>query len=731
MHFGLTLLLTIGLMPIIQSDQAALLTSQQQRELDRILHVINSEQNDAQTRRFGAESLLKSELPTRIESTVTLLSNSVAPGTPMAVCEAIAAIARRQPELVDERLVQPLLDLLGNQDAKPSAAAATALAEFRDHDVAATLGAIASDQQKPIETRLAAIDALALNIVSPSAVSQLIVLTTATDQRIVERVLEALRPASRLDFGNDVEAWRNWWRQKSALSEERWLRDRLELGIERFDALREKYRALQTSTEARQRLVAQRFNALLRTIYRLTPQQAQKEAKLAQWLSDPVAEYRLCALGLIREQITEGNAPAPPIREAVKNAFTDASARVRIDALEIIGNLKDPNDTAAVLKLLPGERDATVRETILRVLGRLENPAALPALVEELADPTTAPACVRQAAQSLGAIGAQGRVEPERIAPAVEPLKKRFESAPDGDLRLKEALLAAMASIGDPAFTSDFVDNLSVDAPELVLAAIRGIKTVGARDHLDRLIAHLTHVDPRVRQRSAEAVGVLGDQAALDALFNRLSPNVESNEGVRDAAWDGFRAILARSPADVRLQWANRLSELHDRQVALLNELIDAWTADGSAAPELVQARERLVDIYLADGNYADCINQLQQLRKQFVSQDDPRAQLVELQLVRATLEAGRHDRIVELVRDVAAGEDAQARAKIADTIVGYLDAAIARDPNTQLSALVDRLETLPPALLTDDWSARLAVFRKRIADAQNATTPAGEHHTP
>ena len=51
----------------------ARLTPEQRQELDEIIHVITSERNDRQTRRFGAERLLRSDLPTRIENTAALL----------------------------------------------------------------------------------------------------------------------------------------------------------------------------------------------------------------------------------------------------------------------------------------------------------------------------------------------------------------------------------------------------------------------------------------------------------------------------------------------------------------------------------------------------------------------------------------------------------------------------------------------------------------------------------
>lgn len=730
MYFGLTLVLAICNVllaqdgPILPRSAPAQpppgLTLEQQEELDRIIHVIRSERNDPETRRFGAERLLKSDLPTRIDAAAKLLTTTTSAGAPAVVCEAIARLGRRNPEQLDERLVDPLLALLGNENAQLSSAAASALSVFRSSGVARRLGVIAADEQRPAGQRVAAIDALALNTKDRSAVKELISLSTTANPWMVERVLEALRPASGIDYGADVEAWSAWWQRQSALSEERWLRDRLDLAVERYEALRDDHLRAQREAQSRDQLIAQRFNELLRSIYQITPQQSQKEAKLQQWLADPVVEYRLCALGLLREQITEGNTPAPAIREAVKRLFSDASPAVRIEALEMIGILKDPEDATAVLALLPNQNHPAVRETFLRVLGRLENPTAIEALIAELKDPTAHPGCMREAAHSLGTLGAQGRVDASVIAPAIQPLKDRFGAAPEDDLRLKEALLGAMALIGDAALTPEFVANLSAEAPELLLAAIRGIKTVGANDQIDRLLTHLTHVDPRVRQLAAEAVGTLGTEVHLEALFNRLTPNVEANEGVRNAAWDGLRAVLFRSAAPVRMQWANRLDHLPDRQIQLFNQMIDTWIADGSAPPELVDARQRLVDTYLAHGNYAEAVPVLQQLRAHFLEGDIQQASQLGVQLIRTVLQDGGHNRVNEIIIEVAKTADDPTKGKIVNTIFDHLHGQLLGGPNARLAALVKRLQSLPGDLLGPQWQTRLDAFAAKLSQLQD-----------
>lgn len=706
-------------------------TPEQQEELDNARTIITADGNTAETRLITAIRLLRMHTAARIDAAVELLANEAGQEAATAMCRAVATIGRRQPELLDNRLVDPLLSLLGNASDEVSAVAATALAVFRDGGVAERLGVLAGDEQRPVPERYAAIGALALNNDRRVAVKELIQLTTSSNPSIVRRALDALRPASRVDHGDDVKAWDVWWRQKLSLDDAEWLRDRLDLALERNSTLRSDNMRLRRDARQGSMIVAQRTAELLRRIYQLTTQQAQRDESLLQWLDDPMAVYRLSALGLVREQINDGVRPAPSIREAVKECLSASSPEVRAAAVEIVGVLTDPNDAAVLLDLLPNEADLRVRETMLRVLGRLGNAQAIDALIAELKEPSADLNCVREAARSLGTLHAQGQIAHTTIAPATGPLLQRFEDAPKNNLRLREALLGAMAEIGDPQFTPAFVANLSSGAVELLLPAIRGIQIVVGHERIDRLLALLTHNDPRVRQLAADAVGVLGSDAAhLGALIARVNPDAEPNAGVREAAWIGFRALLHRQSAVVSYRWADRLDNLRDRQISLLEELIAAWAASATPPPELSMARERLWPILEETGKHIDAIRHLQQLRKD-LPLDSPRSVELASELVRVSLVSGRFDRTADIIKDVATSTDTIMDTAIINTLARFIDAAVTRGAVATLAPLFAQLESLPPALLGAQWPAQLDAFREATHLKANGTNslPADDEH--
>ncbi|MCH7526384.1 MAG: HEAT repeat domain-containing protein, partial [Planctomycetes bacterium] len=659
------------------------------------------------------EQLLVDGASEATDLAIELLSIIGSPGTAMAMCEGIISIGTRQPALLNPRMADPLLNLLGGDNQTLSSRAASALSFFRDGEVAERLGALAADSRQTIARRLAAIDALAANTDRRAVVSEFIKLATTGEPMVVARALDALRGASRVDYGNDVAAWQTWWAKQQAQSNEEWLLDRLELSAQRSAALRGEIIALRHEANLRNDLLTRRMNELLRENYRLTTQQAQRDALLQKWLSDEMDVFRLSALTLVREQITEGTKPAPPVREAVNACFSHPTPAVRIAALEIVGFLKDPQDATTVLTLLNVENDPDVREAVLRVLGRLDNPSAIESLVAELNKTDALPGCVREAARALGTLCAAGQTPAETIATAIEPLRTRFAAASPDDVRLKEALLGAMAGIGHPDFLPNFAENLSSDSPELVLAAIHGLIVVKDQSSLDRVRSHLMHEDSRVRQRAAEAVGALGSEPAhLEALVDRLSPNIEPNAGVRDAAWIGFRKILDQHPAAVRLQWVDRLEHLPDRRLALLEQLIGTWSASNPAPPELPRARDKIATFLIGQQRYTAAIPHLQDLRKSYLAAGDPLARHAGIILLQAYLQAGRHERVPELIDELADGADSSTRTAIRDVVLPYLEATIINDDSVA-APLIERLISLES--LGPEWPTQLEQIQSQI----------------
>ncbi|MCK4659152.1 MAG: hypothetical protein KAV82_06480, partial [Phycisphaerae bacterium] len=295
-------------------------------------------------------------------------------------------------------------------------------------------------------------------------------------------------------------------------------------------------------------------------------------------------------------------------------------------------------------------------------------------------------------AQSLAALAREnaGLAQFERAA---EPLRARLAAADAGDIRLRGALLAAMANIGSEQFAAEFETHLGEEHAELLLPAIRGIVAVQDDSRMNRLRGLFLHPDARVRLQAIEAVGILGDgEAPLETLANHLSLATESNEAARSAAWEAFCKILKRQPAETRLRWADRLKELPGRRIEYLTILVDDLAVANSVPDQLNEARRRLALLLREQKRYAESARHLQELYASLPGGDDLRAGEVGVLLLDSLLRNGHSStRLETLLPELAVlGEDT--RAEVVRTITVFLNEAMPGKPDPNLAALAEQL---------------------------------------
>ena len=668
------------------------LTGEQTAQLLRHRAIIENTADSEGTRQGQAEELLLTGWPAAADLLVKLLETCADASTRVVICRAVARVEIIHPELVDVRLADSLVRLLADADRSVSGAAAAALSAFREEYVVRRLGALARDPGRPIEQRLAAVNALAPNIDHRPVIEQLLDLLSVEETMLRDRVHASLAPASRADYGRSMEAWLPWWQEKSSLDETAWLKDRVELFIHRARDAELRLETLRRESESRYITLSRRLGDVLRLNYRLTAQEAQKDALLTTWLRDPLIDFRRTAVDLIRGQIYDQKRPSSAVRSALRERYADVSPALRREVLELVAALNDPTDMGPILARLPVETDVSVRETILGVLGKLRNPDALPVLIEEIADNSSPSNCAAKAAHSLATLARENPDAPQ-LTRAVGPLAERLAITEADDVLLRGALLGAMASIGSAEFTGLFIAHLDDDRPELLLPAIRGIVAVCDRDQLSRLRALFMHADPRVRLEAIEAVGTLGDgETPLEALVNHLNAAAEANEAVRSAAWGAFCAILERQPPETRLEWAGRLQDLPGLQIEYLTAVVEDFASAGPVPAQLDEARELLARLLRAQGRYAESVRHLQELYASGSDGDGTGAGEVGVLLLDSLLRNGQYsERIDRLLPELAQRGD-DVRAAVVRTVTAYLDEAMQTDNSPELAALAERL---------------------------------------
>lgn len=686
--------------------------------------IIDANAREADRQRW-AELLFTYDSPEATDLVVTLLSSAQAPAVRRTVCNVMTETIRAHPARAKTKFVPPLLDMLGADEAKLRAAAAEALSTFPPAELAPQLGAIAADEKAPLNKRLAAIDALSRNTQIRAVVAQLVPLLKSESVEVRSYAAQRLEPASLETFGDDVARWQAWWKVNQALTDEQWLEKQLEIYRQRARTIEDRFEDLKRRTAHDRESTINFVRTLQSELFRALPAE-QRRTKLVEWLASPIGIVRLTALDLIKARIAdEGQSPEGAVLKSLVRLLLEGEGTEQREALLIVQNVNDPSVVSAVLSRLSVETDATMRLALLTALGRMRDPAAIPALVAELQRADATPAMVREAAASLGRI-AERVNEKQTLQPAIEPLKKRFEEADPDDTALRAALLSAMAGTGDRAFVPIYSEALNSDNPRILQPAIRGLRLVGDRTRLPRIRDLTSNSDPLVRLDAIKAVAELGrDAEDLQSLLIRLNPSIESNKLARDAAWTGFRDYMSRRSLAERIDASQRLRDTPDLEVRYLGDLADTMATSGADPKELERVRDRLATVLVGLGRFSEAAGHLRLLFQRQVDRGADGAFATGMRWLDATLQAdpaGDVGEVVQAVAPIAKTEDE--RNRLIDKVAPYLEKLdVAKDP-ARARKLNKDLTSVDATNWPTKWSEALTAFAARVDGTPNENMP-------
>lgn len=695
------------------SDEAL---AQHVQQLDTCREGLLDPQARPEDRHRWAELLFSYDSPEAASLVVELLSDAQHPDVQRALCEVLADQARRNPNAHDPGLIPPLLDLLGTDDAELRGLAAEALAAFPGEDVPARLGALAAQKDVPLTKRMAAIDAMAPNTHRREVLKQLVQLLSQQSPDITDRVVAALESATPQTFGRDLDRWRQWWEKKSALTEEQWLREQVEVHRERARRLAQELATHRREAEARLETITARARRLQRDLFRALSSDQQEE-KLAVWLVDPLPVIKLTALAIIKSRIAdEGKRPEGQVLSTLLQALQrDEDPLVRRDVLEIVQTLNDPVVVEAVLGQLDREHDPVTRHAIFQAIGKLDGPEAIPSLIREIGSADGAPDCVREAAIALGKVAEKAKGS-EALKDAPKALKARYADVQPDDHAMRAALLSAMAGIADSAFTPEFLGAVESDDGTVLQPAIRGLMAIGNAEKLPRFRTLMTHSDPLVRLAATEAVGQIGgEDADLEGLLTRLDQTIETNELARDAAWRGFQRIISRRSLTDRVKAAERLRHLPKLEVRYLKTLLNALSDEEGHGADRESVLDRLATILLSERRYPEAVPHLRALYDLRAARSDPSTMETGLRLLDAVLRDPASTGIGDFIRKLADGSPGETTEKAVERVKAYLESEHAQANVPRTRRLLTELRALPPELMGPAWTGLLDDAAKRF----------------
>ena len=261
----------------------------------------------------------------------------------------------------------------------------------------------------------------------------------------------------------------------------------------------------------------------------------------------------------VAEQVITNRLAVVP---ALVEALADANANVRLAAVSSLASLEDPRAIAALGKALKEDTDARVREAAADALGDIDDPRAVPYLVDALKSERV-PAVREQIVESLGEIDDPSAV-PGIIAAAKDPsvAVRRAVVSALGDLEEQSAVPAIISMAGDE----------DVEVRRYVASALGDLENLAG---LEALTTLARDSDAEVRSEAIDALGSLEDRRTMDVLVAALKDpvadvRVQAAEAIQNlpdirTAPAALIAALGDADHDVKEAVANALGDIGDK----------------------------------------------------------------------------------------------------------------------------------------------------------------------
>lgn len=571
---------------------ATTLPADQELALQTLKRQLGDPKRMSETRFDAARLLLTKSYPQATRVLRQFLEDPSNIGAQQAIAEAIAEDGGGR-----KQFIAPLMAMLTGDEPLVRSSAARALVTYQNFGVTDRLIDVAKNPTLDRNIRRVTIEALQ-RIVAKRCIEVLIELLSDPDPSIRSAAADSLRRMTNIRrFGSSRSMWETWFAKRRDMDEDAWLRD-MNDGLTRAKMSLER-----ESTQLRARLIE-----AMESLYNATPKTQRPEILLA-FLNDSVAEVRLLGETLTDRMIAANQEIPPEVRQRVRLMLFDDDPRVRESAAVLEANLADARTTELLLGRLRSEQIPDVRVGLLKALGRLASPQALPALLTEIR--------LRGDDEAAAAAAALGRIAEEKLlenadkAKALKVLVDRYRRGEEqkNSLALRESLLSALGALGDEKAQPVLTEALQDPAPVIRMVAVGGLLHLQAKTAAGAVAPLVQDEDRGVRQAALEAMIVLGGKDYLKTILLRTDPKIETDPAVRKEAMDGLLKIC--EPADVQtldeiLEFLARRDDATTLRIQVLLRKADVLKAAGT--PEAPAVLREAGQLLLADGRASEAI---------------------------------------------------------------------------------------------------------------------------
>jgi HEAT repeat protein len=704
-HTGLRIIVVAGLMllglGVSVAQPVVKLTPAEQKEFNTLSGQLSDPSRSTKTKLEAAELLLAKKYPQAVDALKDFLA-----GDNLAARIAVAqAISRGNGAESRSEFIDPLLAMLTGEDAEVRPAAAKALAIYKDDSVVEKLVGIVADRKRDRAVRVDTIAALQ-SALDKRTVDALVRLLDDRDATIRDAAAEALANLTNIKaFRTNRRLAKQWWNRNRDKPPSKWL-------AELADSLARGKAELEVINE----LLRARLALALRNQYDAVPE-AQREALLLDFLSDPLADARLAGTSLAEVKISGGQEISEKLQTRIRAMVKDPDPRVRQASAMLVAHQGDAEALGALLAGLKTEEKQDVRQAIFIALGHIKSPEALPAVVAGIASSYDSVAAA--AALALSRIASAKPLTGDVLAQASLALVKRYKRKGQEDqvaaVAMREAVLTAMGAVRHKSFMAVLRLALKDTEATVRLAAVNSLAQAGQAADADAIAALVGDSDRGVRVASIVALGKVGGQKYLATILKRTDPKAEPDQAVRKQALEVAMGLWAGASIPTLREEEQRLDGREDeinQRIVILEILVSRLKAVDSS--ELSPELRKLGQALLTGARPAEAAGHFRKAYDAMLLAKDVKASEAWLEWVEALL----------------AADDPAAIKAMAPQNDGELFLAARKALSTRFAALV-KAERYAPAILlaeraVENLAQRLTVderkaFQSALIDARLA----------
>jgi HEAT repeat protein len=636
-------------------------------DVDGLASTLANPNATAEQRNEAARRLVSRHTPHAHDVLQQALTDIRSPASQVAVARALAESSDPNP---DPALIDPLFALLSTGARQ----AGWALAAYQGRPDVLTRLTDAATQRNNEPARLAAIEALGRIPEKPTA-QTLIRLTTADAEsdRVRAAAAAALVNLTGLEENDrDPQRWAQWWNDNAARPDVDFRADLLRSRARRYDAAIQRLGQL---SDAAQRE--------LREQYRAAPPAARPDM-LMRLLTSDAPELRALGSTIVLDDKREGRRVEDAAIARLREMVGDSDPAVRLEVVRALQG--DKQAFESLLAQLRVEANSDVRAALARALGPIGDPRAAEPLITLLGD--SSPAVTAAAADAIRELGdTLHEKDAKASARAADSLHVLLARTDPHMQDLREAIVAAMASLREPILLNDFRQLANIhESVRVRREALRGIGNLGYRQSADLVNQFLSDRDPSVQ---VEAIAALGRMGAVE-YYNSLVPLLH-DEGLQREAWRSLQSFLPSMSADQLNELASQLQNDPEKRLEVLSRRADVLLKQRNL-DDWADAKHSIGQVLDSLGRYDEAAtNYAAALDQKLTQPNTPQMVIQRLitSLMNAQLKAKHYKEAVDFAAQQIS-KDANQQATMGPLIRQEAEQLLSATPNAQQPAPLD-----------------------------------------